>query len=137
MPDMLQRGLILRMFVQRSIRQRFVTPIRSNVIFLYHFAVSFFDLPNEITKPFVAANVGRAMMFGSGAHVVKRAIPNRLRCGFRVVALRCSDRASARHYAAPCFSGTTSAVWIMPAAAAILFSISFNARRSALSPMWA
>jgi len=52
---------------------------------------------DEIAETFVATNVGRAMVFGGSAQVVKFAIPYRLCGGFGFVALRRADRASAWH----------------------------------------
>ena len=110
------------------------------------FAIRFFDIGDEIVEAvkfrvafndFVsrfAACMTMKMGDGGGAYVIRFATKNGLRGSFGVFPFSRSDRP--RHYATP-FNGTTSAVAIMPAAAAILFSISFNARRSALSPMWA
>lgn len=110
------------------------------------FAIGFFDIGNEIVEAVkfgvafndlisrFATRMTMKICDSCGAYVIWFATKNRLRGSFGMFPFSRSDRS--RHHATP-FSGTTSAVEIMPAAAAILFSISFNARRSALSPMWA
>lgn len=111
------------------------------------FAIGFFDIGDEIIdavkfgvafNDFTSRFATRMTMkkeVGSGAYVVRFTTENGVRGSFRMFPFSRSNRS--RHYAAPFFNGTTSAVSISPAAAAILFSISFKARRSAVSPMWA